>query len=338
MMVRKPTIYRRAKARYPHLEFYWSGDQLEVAGGIQDYTDINTLRREVNAFRADTYFHVRSNQPRTDFTQPTQHPAPPTVQSSGSSWPLPGAAATNVLPKPPVVESAPKKLTSNSIVTMPPKRQRRRKGKPTERSRRYRIQNPALRPRRLPFKQVFDVTFSSGYFDQTFSINKLVPEMLTVYEEMRLLSMTVVFLTQDISVTTGIYTAILLDQNGYGTALKSTETWFKRVSDMPGSLVRHATRGCRLTWKATEPDSRNYVKVTDKDDISKPVARLYMIGRESSLSIKGILLVRGHILCRGQYYDAAKLTVNMMKNLRLQELAEEEDSRSPTPSSSFDAV
>jgi len=341
---KKNRFYNKAKARYPHLEFYWEGDELLVIGGIPNYLNIGVIKGETYAYHHDQYFKnynglSSSIEPITPVT-PIQVERPE-VQKPVSSWPLPGASAQQLIPQ---IEKPPKNTEKKVTVATMPQRGRRNnkpRRKPTARSRRYKLQNAALRPRRLPFKQVVPVELKAGYFDYQFRIKQLVPELMNVYEEMRLTSMTVVFLTNDVSVTAGLYTAILLDQDGYGSPLKSTATWFQRVSDMPGSVVHHATRGFRLSWKPTEPDSRNFVKVIDSA-INNVVARVYMIGQTSSLAISGVLLIRGHVLCRGQYYDAAKMTVAMMRDLRLRELEDEElderDGRREAESSSFEAI
>lgn len=363
----------KAETKYPHTSFHYDTNtgRLQPTGNWPreivnynrdiEFAEFNGVRRPV------THAWPPYTQQQLDRINGVVHPP-----VSGSSWPLPGAAASQpARPKPVPVTPKPETLPlpvpnynpltpvsktdsthSKFIVTMPGRGKGRRgrpRGRPTNRSRKWRIQNPALRPKRLPFKQVVPVKLTSGYFDHSFKINELLPELLTVYEEIRVTSLSVVFLTKDVSVTEGLYTAILLDQDGYGTPLKSSATWFKRVADMPGSLVHHAVRGFKLTWVATEPDSRNYVKVIDTADIAKTVARLYIIGQDNTLAISGVLLVRGHCLCRGQYYDATKLTVAMMRDLRLQEMREdneltgeedqqEEDDHHEASTSSFDAL
>lgn len=334
-------LLHKAELKYPHTYFVYS-----PTTGIlkpQGYWP-----REHQNFNKDIEFAEFNG-----IKKPTTYAWPPysrqeldalnglVNQPTDSAWPLPGAAASQPS-KPKIIPATPKPVlpavldfkplnqpqNAGSFAIMPQRGRggkRKTKGRPTNRSRRWRIQNPALRPRRLPFKQVVPVQLAAGYFDHSFKITELLPELLTVYEEIRITSLNVVFLTKDVSVTAGIYTTILLDQDGYGTPLKSTATWFQRVADMPGSLVHHAVRGFKLTWVATEPDSRNYVKVIDKTDIAKTIARLYIIGQDNTLSISGVLLVRGHCLCRGQYYDATKLTVAMMKDLRIQELKDEEE-------------
>lgn len=308
------------KAKYPHLYFGVENGELVVYGGYpvpawQEKQDRQLVREEYRRFLKDSII-----LPGPQLPKPEVVPV--------SSWPLPGAAATQTVA---IQETNMERPTTSKVfISQLGKRRRtggkprRGKGKPTPRSRKFRIQNAALRPVRRPFKQVFDISLTNGYFDKRLKINELVPEILNVYEEVRITSMSIVFLVDDAAITAGLYTAILLDQDGYGTALKSTETWFKRVADMPGSVVHHATRGFRLTWRPTEPDSRNFIKVIDKTDITKAIARLYVIAKSGSLNFSGVLLVRGHCLCRGQYYDASKLTIDMMRNLRLQEIADEE--------------
>lgn len=328
-------IYEKARRRYPALEFAWnSNNKLYVTGSIttsESHKSISQIRQQAKnqlaQFLADSHFTKFRQLPQSDtqFSVPVISPViEKPVAEISSSWPLPGASAqSTVVEKPPTLSTL---QAEKKAVVMPQSKRHskgKKRGRPTFRSRQYRMQNAALRPVKRPFKQVFNLSLEKGYFDIQFKISQLVPELLTVYEEIRVVNMSVVFLTKDVSVTAGIYTAILLDQDGYGNPLKSTETWFKRVSDMPGSLVHHAVRGFRLMWRPTEPDSRNFVKVIDTNDISKTIARLYVIAQEASLSISGVLLVRGHCLCRGQYYDATKLTVAMMRNLRIAELAEE---------------
>lgn len=339
-------IFKRASRKYPHVQFYLDSDhhQILVDGGIPNYTNLDIIRAEVLSFNRD--HHFKSINPTyvgnpTSF-RPIQNTVekPPVFEKPASSWPIPGASAQDVSP---LKVPSPVVKASKAISVAMPQRGRGRgggrkpRGRPTVRSRRFRVANAALRPRKLPFKQVIPVSVLNGYFDHEFKIKELVPEMLNTYEEIRVINLHVVLLVKDISVTAGLYTAILLDQNGYGNALKSTAEWFKRVADMPGSIVHHAVRGFKLSWVPTEPDSRNYVKVVDTADIAKPIARVYMIGQDNTLVISGVLLVRGHVLCRGQYYDAAKVTTAMLRDLRLSELAEEEEG-SVHSANSFDCV
>lgn len=299
------------EAKYPNLVFSISNGVITVLGG-KIGVPAWTVKNDTWAVRGDSLFHPSIRAPPTQIEKPV------------SSWPFPGASASSAqIPRPSVAKTDVENKPSVSVASeMPPKRNRfrRKKGRPTKRSTHFRINNAALRPTRRPFKQVFEIKLSAGYFDLQLSIATLVPELLTTFEEIRITNLTAVFITKDMSVTAGIYTAILLDQSGYGLALKSTSTWFKRVSDMPGSVIRHATRGFKLNWKATEPDSRNYVKVIDTADLAKAIARIYFIGQDSTLAMQGVLLVLGHCLCRGQYYDASKLTVQMINKLRLDEI------------------
>lgn len=342
---------QKAREKYPLVEFWEEKGKVIVLGsapGLNWKHQRGAVLEQVRKFSTDPEFYVRPPLPPGATTyrpvsfKPTTPSSKPVVKrpvskpSSGSAWPLPGANAQVPAPVEPTQPSVTTKAHKKIIPAMPQKR-RARKGKPTARSRRYRIHNAALRPFRRPFKQVFPIALSAGYTDVEFTISKLVPELLAVYEEIRITSLRVVFLTKDVSVTAGLYTAILLDQNGYGNALKSTETWFKRVSDMPGSVVHHATRGFALTWQATEPDSRNYIKVIDTTEIHKAIARVYIIAQETSLSISGVLLVRGHCLCRGQYYDAAKVTTAMLRDLRIAELEDEDRVAASTPDAASEA-
>lgn len=323
----------------------WYPDEINNFNSDPEFAEFNGLKRPVTyawppytQAQLDRINGVIRPPPVTPLPNPKAPVPVPKTPSANSAWPFPGATAEHS--SVPEISIKPATATSKTVIlpsTMPTRGRgrgrRSRGGRQTTRSRRWKIQNPALRPKRLPFKQVVPVKLETGYFDYSFKIKSLIPELLSVYEEVRISSLKVVFLVKDVAVTAGLYTAILLDQDGYGNPLKSTETWFKRVADMPGSLVHHAVRGFRLTWVATEPDSRNYIKVIDSNDIDKTIARLYIIGQESTLAISGVLLVRGHCLCRGQYYDATKLTVNMMKNLRIKEIQDEDDADDASPSS-----
>lgn len=339
----------RARKLFPNLELYWDeyNHVLSVVG-VSEGGSIAQSRIELKNIRNSPYRALfqpydtrwvtkpkpvvkppprpRPQQPpvpkpdQSSLTPQVERPPAP-EQPAVSSWPLPGAAAAASAPK------GPTKTQTAAVSVMPGRGRGRGRGRRTPRShafRRKQISNAALRPRRLPFRQVAPFALEQGYLQYSFTIKDLFPELLTVYEEVRVVSLSAVLLLDDAAITKGLYTAILLDQNGYGTALKSTPTWFARVADMPGSLVRHATRGCRLTWKATEPDSRNYIKVIDAADLKKPIATAYYIGRESSLAMTGVILIRGHCLVRGQYYDATKLTTAMIGQLRLKEIDEEE--------------
>lgn len=342
----KHSIERRLRERasrlYPALEFYWDAESktFSVLGGKPIDTTYPknpftkaikrgqidySLREQLKQFRKDPYFDKFRGNSEDFWNPPPPPPLPPAtaLEKPSSAWPLPGASASASVPQlepPPIIPALVFKDKPKAIIM--PQRGRRRKIP----QRRRRIQNPALRAARRPFKQVVPVDLASGYFDYEFNINALIPELLTVYEEVRITSLSVVFLVKDVTVGSGLYTAILLDQNGYGTALKSTATWFKRVADMPGSLVHHATRGFRLSWRPTEPDGKNFIKVIDTEDLKKTIARVYIIGQDKSLSMGGVLLIRGRCLCRGQYYDATKFAlVKKFAALRAAEIEKGED-------------
>lgn len=175
------------------------------------------------------------------------------------------------------------------------------------RPRRRRGGNKALASVKVPFKTVISVnskesTTETGHWHNHLSIAELAGDALKLHEEFKCCSLKARFIPEDITSGSGLYAACLLDQNGFGDPAAATTTWFPRVADLPGARICHITRGCSFTWRPTEPDSRNYRKITEEKDYK--VCSFYIFGNSKDLSIKGQLLVTGLLRARGEYYAA----------------------------------
>lgn len=217
------------------------------------------------------------------------------------------------------------KKSLESSVEAPPtqsKRKRKKKKKPTnampkrkkgvvKRRNRRRMSrrwiNPALRGRRLPFKQVVMIDSKSsvehGFIIHNFTISDMAKEYMKTFEEFRCVGFSARFLPFNSTTAEGVYVAILLDQDGFDVTTADPMKYFTRVGDMPGSVVRHKSQGFILNWKPTEPDSRNWLK-SHNSETNKILATMYIYTTSATENIKGTLVISGNILCRGEYWSA----------------------------------
>lgn len=217
-------------------------------------------------------------------------------------------------------------IPHNVIMPRPTKRSqnwKKRKGG----KRRSGLKNKALKSVKVPFKKIIDVDTNqsgteTGIYFNDLKLKELEPGLLTIYQEFKCVSMRVRFFPEDISSGSGLYTAILVDQSGFGAPARGAASWFPHIADMPGSRVCHVTRGFTFDWKPTEPDSRNY-RNSIGDETNYSVATLYIFGKTNETRVKGSLLITGAFRARGEYY---KSDVSIMiKRLRELNIQQEED-------------
>lgn len=204
------------------------------------------------------------------------------------------------------------------------------RGRPKRFRRRPRIMNAALSARRLPFRQVLLVEAATanqntGLIEHSFKISEMAKEYMTTFEEFRCTGFSVRFVPNNSTTAEGLYSAILLDQSGFDGASRSAATWFPRVGDMPGSVVRHCSSGFILRWRPTEPTSRNFLK-SHNNETAVVIASLFIYGSTADTVIKGALVIQGTILCRGEYYSASSRVrrLNLADQEQLQEMTLED--------------
>lgn len=203
--------------------------------------------------------------------------------------------------------------TTSDQIEAPPKEVKsltmRRKTRVRQKRIRRRPRNAALQSRRLPFRQVVLIDtlvnkVNVGKIEHIFKLSEMAKEFMHTFEEFRCTGFSVRFVPNNSTTAEGLYSAILLDQIGFGASARTAETWFPRVGDMPGSVVRHCSSGFTLSWRPTEPDARNFMK-SHNNELVQALATLYIYGSTTATTIKGALVIRGSILCRGEYYSAS---------------------------------
>lgn len=191
----------------------------------------------------------------------------------------------------------------------PTKRSQAWKGRKPPQRRRRPPQNKALRSHKIPFKKVIPLdtlqgSTETGIYFNSFSLKELATPVMAVYEEFRCASLKLRFIPEDVTTGSGLYAVILLDQGGFGKPATGAATWFPRVADMPGARVCHVTRGFKVSWRPTEPDSRNFKKVVG-GETDYVTSTLYVFGSTASTRVHGQLIITGALLVRGEYYTAS---------------------------------
>lgn len=205
----------------------------------------------------------------------------------------------------------------SSQVEAPPKKKikslaMRRKVRARPKRLRRRPRNAALQARRLPFRQVVLVeaitgSVNTGRIEHQFKLSDMAKEFSTTFEELKCTGFSVRFVPNNSTTAEGIYSAILLDQGGFDGSSRPADVWFPRVGDMPGSVVRHCSSGFTLSWRPTEPEARNFMKVHNSE-LKRVIASLFIYGSTTATVIKGALVIKGSVLCRGEYYSAGART------------------------------
>ncbi len=208
------------------------------------------------------------------------------------------------------------------------KRSRRWKKQKMSRNRGSRVRNPTLQGWTIPFKHVYlwkDMSGSAGCFYKHIGLKDLLVEYEKTFDEFKLHALTCRFIPNNAVSATGVYVAVLLDQNGFGDLTGGTEVgWFRSLASMVGSKVQHRDRGVTLVWYPTEPDSRNWWRYqTDSD---RNLASLYFCDNaKETVELGGCVIITGKISVRGMYWNAPTLRAR-----RLAELAKTVDAVIPT--------
>lgn len=150
-----------------------------------------------------------------------------------------------------------------------------------------------------------DMSGTKGKWYYNFKLDSLATAFKTVYDEFKLTRMSVKYLPNNTAGdATGLYSMVLMDQKGFGSFGAASEmSWFKTLGSMPGSIVKHRASMSRLTWRPTEPDSRNW-RSYQRNEMNYVVATVYMAdnGQETG-ELGGAFEVTGTCLGRGRYYN-----------------------------------
>lgn len=220
--------------------------------------------------------------------------------------------------KPPIVESDAKLLTgtsSSKVITM-------RKGKLRRRMRRKRPRNAALIGRNLPFRMALVVESKDGLFHTSINLGTVATEYLKTFDEFKCMHFRVRFVSSALTAE-GVYTAVLLDSVGFGAMTGDTSIFFRRIGDMPGSVMRHCAGGFSLSWKPTEPASREWRRPSESSaSTNYNLATIYVACSDKATNIKGAIHITGTIKCRGEYYGAVSRVRRLA--LTLSELKEDQ--------------
>lgn len=179
----------------------------------------------------------------------------------------------------------------------------RKKGKFKRAYRRRRPISASLRSRSVPFRMVFAVTTTAGVYTKGISMKTVAHEYLKTFDEFRCVRMFVRFVPSALT-TEGVYTTVLLDGPGFGTMAGSAPTWFTRIGDMPGSVLRHCASGFLHRWRPTSPGSRNWIRL-DRDDVN--VATVYIASSDINKQVIGAIHITGSVRVRGEYNAAVTM-------------------------------
>lgn len=200
--------------------------------------------------------------------------------------------------------SALKGLTSKpSTAAAMPRRRGRRRGR--RRNRRGGRVPASMRPISLPFRRVITYERSYGSWHRwyyTVNLKLLIAGFGQSYGEFKPMRMSVRYIPNNPSNETGLYTAVLLDQAGFGDYGPSTAVdWFPYIASMPGAVVKPRHEQSIFRWAPTEPSSKEW-RVADQD---YSVATLYICnnGKEST-ELGGMIVISGTLSVRGRYKSA----------------------------------
>lgn len=189
------------------------------------------------------------------------------------------------------------------------RRNRRSRGGGRGRGRGRRSRVPAaLKPTRIPVRRIVMYEETSGSAHRWYypiPLSLFVASFKQTFDEFKVISMTVKYIPNNSLNETGLYTAIMLDREGFGSFGSATAVqWFEYLGCMPGSVIkpRHASSIHR--WKPTEPSARDWIR---GDATSKIIlATIYICnnGKETE-ELGGLLEIRANLLFRGRYWNAS---------------------------------
>lgn len=191
-----------------------------------------------------------------------------------------------------------------------------------KRGRRRRPISASLRSRQVPFRMVLPIETTNGLFTHAIQMKTVATEYLRTFDEFRCSGFVVRFVPSAIT-SEGVYTTVLLDGPGFSSMVGEASTWFTRLGDMPGSLLRHCAAGFSHRWKPTSPPSRTWVRLHSADF---NLATLYMSTSAKTASVKGAIHITGSIRVRGEYNSAVSTILRCASIPSLDALAMDEHS------------
>lgn len=183
--------------------------------------------------------------------------------------------------------------------------------------------NAYLKPVKIPVRASITWARTSGTTGKwSFKIllSDLIKNFQKTYDEFKILRLSLRWLPNNSTNSSGLCAAVLMDQNGFGElGGASAASWFTTLSAMPGSYVGNRHTSFSLRWKPTEPDARQW-RSYERGETNYIVCHFYMAdnGAEDS-ETGGIILVNGIAQGRGLYYNAA----TVRHQLALQAIADD---------------
>lgn len=180
-----------------------------------------------------------------------------------------------------------------------PKRIRRKK-------RNTRRRNGFMGVSKIPCRRVVPYAATAGskhrwYFNVKLSL--FDKAFTSTYQDFKMLSLKVRYLPNNSTSETGLYTAVLLDNTGFGAYGAATAaSWFTTIGAMPGAKIRARYIPSVFNWKPTEPSAREW-----NNKSQDPVyCTIYICnnGQEND-ELGGMLEISGTMLARGLFYNAA---------------------------------
>lgn len=185
---------------------------------------------------------------------------------------------------------------------MPPKTKRFKGRKPKTRRRR----NNFMGVSKIPVRRIIPYSATSGsqhrwYYQVKLSnFSKMFQDE---YAEFKIIRLRVRYLPNNSTNETGLYTAVLLDRDGFGNYGAATATaWFTTIGAMPGARVLPRYVASTYHWKPTEPSVREWRN--KGQDLTYCTIYICNNGLETD-ELGGMLEISGTLLARGLYYNAA---------------------------------
>lgn len=184
---------------------------------------------------------------------------------------------------------------------MPPKLKRIRRRRPRTQRKRSKFMGVS----RIPVRRIIPYAATSGsqhrwYYPITLSL--FAKAFYDEYSEFKATRIRVRYLPNNSTNETGLYTAVLLDRDGfgsYGTATASS--WFTTIGAMPGAKVHPRFVASSYYWKPTEPTARDWFN--RKQNITYCTIYICNNGQETE-ELGGMLEISCTMLARGMYYNA----------------------------------
>lgn len=198
------------------------------------------------------------------------------------------------------------KKTRDPVAAVMKAKARRQRSRPRKGGRK-RGTPAALRPMRITVKRVVMYEKTSGSEHRWYyhiPVSLFAASFTASFQEFKVTSFSVRYIPNNSLSETGLYCSILLDRDGFGSYGAATATsWFTYLGNMPGSIIKPRHASSQHRWRPTEPSARDWL---NKDQLKTNLATIYVCnnGKETE-ELGGLLEIRGVMLVRGRFWDAA---------------------------------